>query len=153
MALTAAAFGALAAGATGGELPGGTPALLRNLAGMTGIGLLSAAVLGGAFGWTGPMAYLLVAEGALNGLDHTVGLGPPAAARPGRGALRVPGVRRRAGADHRARGPRLRPPVRPRLSDIPLQPSHLSASDGQTSMMPIPLAGLGPPACRPFGDA
>ena len=32
---------------------------------MTGIGLLSAAVLGGAFGWTGPMAYWLVTEAAL----------------------------------------------------------------------------------------
>jgi hypothetical protein len=65
LVLTAAAFGALAAGATGGALPGGTLALPRNLAGMTGIGLLSAAALGGAFGWTGPMAYWLVTETAL----------------------------------------------------------------------------------------
>ena len=63
--LTAAAAGALAAGATGGVLAGGTLAILRNLAGMTGIGLLSAAALGGAFGWTGPMAYWFVAETAL----------------------------------------------------------------------------------------
>ena len=42
-------------------------ALLRNLAGMTGTGLLVAAVLSGAFAWTGPMAYLLVTEGALAG--------------------------------------------------------------------------------------
>jgi len=47
------------------ELPGGTLAMLRNLGGMAGIGLLSAAVLGGAFGWTGPMAFLLITEGAL----------------------------------------------------------------------------------------
>jgi hypothetical protein len=46
-------------------MPGGTLALLRNLGGMAGLGLLSAAVLGGAFGWTGPMAYLLITEGAL----------------------------------------------------------------------------------------
>ena len=65
LVLTAAAFGALAAGATGGALPGGTLALLRNLPGLTGIGLLSAAALGGAFGWTGPMAYWLIAETAL----------------------------------------------------------------------------------------
>ena len=65
VALTAAAFGALAAGAAAGGMPGGTLALLRNLGGMTGIGLLSAAVLGGAFGWTGPMAFLLITEGAL----------------------------------------------------------------------------------------
>jgi hypothetical protein len=65
VALTAVAFGALAAGAAAGGMPGGTLALLRNFGGMTGIGLLSAAVLGGAFGWTGPMAYLLITEGAL----------------------------------------------------------------------------------------
>ena len=65
LALTAAAFAALAAGATGGYLPGGSLSLLRNLGGMTGTGLLSAAVLGGAFGWVGPMGYLLVVEGGL----------------------------------------------------------------------------------------
>jgi hypothetical protein len=65
VALTALAFGALAAGAAGGVLPGGTLALLRNLAGMTGTGLLSAAALGGAFGWTGPMAYWLATESVL----------------------------------------------------------------------------------------
>ena len=65
--LTAVAAGALAAGASGGHLPGGTVAMVRNLAGMTGTGLLAAAALGGAFGWTGPMAYLLVTEGALAG--------------------------------------------------------------------------------------
>jgi hypothetical protein len=63
--LTVVALGALAAGAAGGALPGGTLALLRNLAGMTGTGLLSAAFLGGAFGWTGPMAYWLVTESVL----------------------------------------------------------------------------------------
>ncbi len=65
VALTAIAFGALAAGATPGGMAGGSLALLRNLGGMAGIGLLSAAALGGAFSWTGPMAYLLIAEGAL----------------------------------------------------------------------------------------
>jgi hypothetical protein len=65
VALTAIAFGVLAAGAAAGTLPGGTFALLRNLGGMVGIGLLSAVLLGGAFGWTGPMAYLLIAEQAL----------------------------------------------------------------------------------------
>ena len=65
VALTAVAFGALAAGAAAGGLPGGTLALLRNLGGMTGVGLLSAAVVSGAFSWTGPMAYLLITEGAL----------------------------------------------------------------------------------------
>jgi hypothetical protein len=79
LALTAAAAGALAAGATGGVLPGGNLAMLRNLAGMTGIGLLSAAALGGAFGWTGPMAYLLVTEVALGGNPTTPWVWP---ARP-----------------------------------------------------------------------
>ncbi len=64
-ALTALAFGALAAGAAAGGMPGGTLALLRDLGGMAGVGLLSAAVFGGAFGWAGPMAYLLITEGAL----------------------------------------------------------------------------------------
>ena len=67
VALTAAAAGALAAGATAGYLPGGILAMLRNLAGLAGIGLLSAAAVGGALAWVGPMAYLLVAEGALAG--------------------------------------------------------------------------------------
>jgi hypothetical protein len=69
--LSAVAFGALAAGATGGLLPGGSLALLRNLAGVIGIGLLCAAALGGAFGWTGPLAYLLVTEVALTGNPTT----------------------------------------------------------------------------------
>ena len=38
---------------------------------MTGLGLLSAAGLGGAFGWTGPMAYLLITEIALTGTPTT----------------------------------------------------------------------------------
>jgi hypothetical protein len=41
--------------------------MIRNLAGLAGLGLLSAALLGGALAWAGPMAYLLVAEGALAG--------------------------------------------------------------------------------------
>jgi hypothetical protein len=75
VALTAVAFGLLSAGAAAahiaaggaatGGLPGGTVALLRNLGGMTGLGLLSAVALGGAFGWVGPMAYLVVTEAAL----------------------------------------------------------------------------------------
>jgi hypothetical protein len=65
VALTGIAIGVLSAAATAGAIPGGTLALLRNLGGVTGIGLLSAAVLGGSFGWTGPMAYLVITEGAL----------------------------------------------------------------------------------------
>jgi hypothetical protein len=64
--LTAVACGALAAGAAAGGLPNGSLALLRNLAGMTGTGLLAAAILGGALGWTAPLAYLVLTEAALS---------------------------------------------------------------------------------------
>jgi hypothetical protein len=56
--LTAVAFGALAVGAAAGGMPGGSLALLRDLGGMTGIGLLSAVVLGGAI-----CACLVIAAG------------------------------------------------------------------------------------------
>ena len=79
VALTAAAFGALAAGATGGNLPGGSLALLRNVAGMTGLGLLAAVVFGGMLAWAGPIAYLLVTEVALQGKPTTPWVWP---ARP-----------------------------------------------------------------------
>jgi len=59
LALTAAAAGALTAAGTGAHLAGGTLDVLRNLAGMTGIGLLCAAVLGGGLAWAGPTAYLV----------------------------------------------------------------------------------------------
>jgi hypothetical protein len=62
---TAAAAGAMAAAGTGAHLAGGTLVMLRNLAGLTGIGLLCAVVLGGALAWTGPLAYLMVAVYAL----------------------------------------------------------------------------------------
>jgi len=60
LALTAAAAGALIAGGTGAHLTGGTLDVLRNLAGMTGIGLLCAAALGGGLAWAGPAGYLVV---------------------------------------------------------------------------------------------
>ncbi len=59
LALTAAAVGALAAAGTGGHLAGGTLDVLRNTAGLTGLGLLCAAAAGGGLGWTGPACYLL----------------------------------------------------------------------------------------------
>jgi len=60
LALTAAAAGALAAAGAGAHLAGGTLDVLRNLAGMTGIGLLCAAALGGGLAWAGPAGYLVV---------------------------------------------------------------------------------------------
>ncbi len=65
--LTAAAFAVLAAGAAAEHLPGGTLDILRNTAGLTGIGLLLAGVIGGALAWAGPMAYMIVAQFALIG--------------------------------------------------------------------------------------
>lgn len=65
--LTAAAYGALAAGAAAEHLPGGSLGILRNTAGLTGIGLLLAAVTGGALAWAGPMMYMIVAQFALIG--------------------------------------------------------------------------------------
>jgi hypothetical protein len=65
--LTAIAAGALAVGASAGHLPGGTLAMLRDLGGITGIGLLTSAAFGGAFAWAGPLAYLIIAEGAFAG--------------------------------------------------------------------------------------
>ena len=63
--LTAAAFGALCAGAAAEQLPGGTLDILRNTAGLTGIGLLLAAIIGGALAWVGPMTYMIVTQFAL----------------------------------------------------------------------------------------
>ena len=65
VALTGAAAGVLAAGAAAAHLPDGTLAILRNVAGITGVGLLAAAVIGGALAWIGPMAYVVVSEYAL----------------------------------------------------------------------------------------
>ena len=60
VALTVIAAGSLAIAGTGGHLAGGTLDVLRNVAGLTGIGLLCAAALGGALAWTGPLAYMVV---------------------------------------------------------------------------------------------
>jgi hypothetical protein len=63
--LTAAAIGLLAAAGTGGHLAGGPLDVLRNVAGITGIGLLCATALGGGLSWTGPTGYLVAAVYAL----------------------------------------------------------------------------------------
>jgi hypothetical protein len=76
-AMTAAAVGALAAGAVGGHLAGGTLDVLRNVAGLVGIGLLCAAILGGGLAWVGPTAYLIAGIYALYTEWH-----PPAVSTP-----------------------------------------------------------------------
>ncbi len=65
MVLGGAAVGALAAGSASAHLAGGTLGMLRDLAGLAGIGLLTAALLGGSLAWVGPMAYLVVTLHAL----------------------------------------------------------------------------------------
>ena len=65
LALTAVAVGALAATGAGAHLAGGTLDVLRNVAGMTGLGLLCAAALGGGLAWAGPTGYLVVGVYAL----------------------------------------------------------------------------------------
>ena len=66
LALTAIAFGALAAGSAAGHLDGGYLALLRDLAGMAGVALLVAAVVGGSLSWLGPVTFRLLATYASN---------------------------------------------------------------------------------------
>jgi len=106
VALTAAAFGALAAGATGGNLPGGSVALLRNLAGITGLGLLAAVVLGGMLAWASPMAYLLVTEVALEGNPATPWVWPARPPHDLGGALCAAGVFAAGAVLITLRGPR-----------------------------------------------
>jgi hypothetical protein len=78
VSLTAIATGVLAAAGTGGaHLAGGALGVLRNVAGLTGIGMLSAALLRGALGWTGPAAYMMVAVYALYTQWHGPALSTP----------------------------------------------------------------------------
>jgi hypothetical protein len=79
LALAAAAFGALAAGSASAHLADGSLGLLRDLGGLTGIALLAAVALGGAWSWIGPIGYLAVTLPALAGPWTTPWLWP---ARP-----------------------------------------------------------------------
>lgn len=65
LALAAAAVGALAVGSASAHLAGGAVGMLRDTEGLTGIALLTAAVVGGALAWIGPVAYLGVTLPAL----------------------------------------------------------------------------------------
>jgi len=77
LALTVAAAAALAAAGTGAHLAGGALDVLRNVAGMTGLGLLCAAVLGGGLAWAGPVGYLVVGAYALYTQWHGPALTTP----------------------------------------------------------------------------
>jgi hypothetical protein len=85
LGVTAIAVGALTAGALGGHLAGGTFDVLRNVGGMTGIGLLCAALLGGGLAWTGPTAYLVAGVYGLYTQWH-----PPTVSTPWLWAARPP---------------------------------------------------------------
>jgi len=75
--LTAVAVGALAAGAVGGHLSGGILDVLRNVAGLTGIGLLCAALVGGGVAWIGPTAYMIAGVYALYTQWHSPAVTTP----------------------------------------------------------------------------
>ena len=65
LVLTLTAVGVLAAGMAAAGLPGGTDAMLRNVAGLAGLSLLSSAAVGGMLAWIGPMVFALVADYAI----------------------------------------------------------------------------------------
>jgi hypothetical protein len=67
LALAVAAAGALAAGSAAAHLAGGTAGMVRDLAGFTGLALLTAVLAGGALAWIGPVAYLGITMPALGG--------------------------------------------------------------------------------------
>jgi len=77
LALTAVAIAALAAAGYGGDLAGGMLEVVRNVAGITGIGLLCAAALGGGLAWVGPAGYLVAGAYALYTQWHGPALTTP----------------------------------------------------------------------------
>ncbi|HUD38529.1 MAG TPA: hypothetical protein VMR14_16630 [Streptosporangiaceae bacterium] len=71
LAATAIALaGLLIAGATATHLAGGSLDVLRNTAGLIGIGLLASAAVGSALSWAGPLGYLVIGVYALYGDWH-----------------------------------------------------------------------------------
>ena len=76
-ALTVAAIAMLTAAGAGAHMAGGLLDAARNIAGITGIGLLCAAAVGGGLSWTGPTAYMVAAVYALYTQWH-----PPALTTP-----------------------------------------------------------------------
>jgi hypothetical protein len=76
-ALTGAAIGLLTGAGAGGHLAGGPLDVLRNVAGITGIGLLCAAAFGAGLSWAGPAGYLLAGVYALYTQWHGPALSTP----------------------------------------------------------------------------
>jgi hypothetical protein len=77
LVMCAAAVAALATAGTGAHLSGGTLDVLRNVTGITGLGLLCAAVTGAALAWAAPTAYLIVGVYALYTQWHGPALTTP----------------------------------------------------------------------------
>lgn len=77
LTLTAAAATVLIAAGLGTTLTGGATDVLRNLAGVTGLGLLCAGLLGGSLAWIAPLAYLLASVYALYTQWHGPALTTP----------------------------------------------------------------------------
>jgi hypothetical protein len=77
LVLTVVAVSVLAAAGAGAHLAGGTLDAARNVAGMTGLGLLCAAALGGGLAWAGPTGYLMVGVYALYTQWHHPALTTP----------------------------------------------------------------------------
>jgi len=77
LSLCGVAAAALACAGVGTHLAGGNVEMLRNLLGLTGIGLLCAVVLSGGLAWTGPTAYLIIGVYGLYTLWHGPALTTP----------------------------------------------------------------------------
>jgi hypothetical protein len=77
LVLTVVAVSVLAAAGAGAHLAGGILDAARNVAGMTGLGLLCAAALGGGLAWAGPTGYLMVGVYALYTQWHHPALTTP----------------------------------------------------------------------------
>jgi hypothetical protein len=77
IAMAVTAIVAFAIASLGTHLAGGIADLARNVAGLVGIGLLSAALLGGALAWSGPVVYMIVGTYGLYSDWH-----PPALTSP-----------------------------------------------------------------------
>lgn len=86
LGLTAVAVAAIDLAGAGRDLAGGAADVLRNVAGLTGIGLVCALLLGGRLAWTGPLAYLLAGVYALYTDWH-----PPTLSTPWLWPARPPG--------------------------------------------------------------
>lgn len=75
--LTITAGALLIAAGTGTTLTGGAADVVRNLAGLTGIGLICAVLLGGGLAWTGPLGYLIASVYAIYTQWHQPALTTP----------------------------------------------------------------------------